>query len=358
MGRIVRRIALRSCLAHILFTCLIAKAQTAPAPQQRFHLDGIWQIDLLPANGYFPAQFRIAQEGESFKLCRRKEYKDYCWAGRYTQGSRTFHIVAEGEVFPGATKEWDVVIDNPDRIHGSGDKPNNSIIRHSLPRADDAPCDDGNTAQVEFFYAFLRAQDAVQKKDLTRTACWLHIGAVDGDARSQSLYSSVLYTGEGIARDYPAAFQWAQKGAQKGYFLGEFMLAIMYRTGNGTPVNREKSKEWMAKFQTGFQAEVQRQRQEAGSSAWNSLTDQQRLAVVRAGLAVFSQLAGASDQETLIRNQQMASPNMSRSMAESLAQRDPNFKAAQEQEGAGMSTILNMVLGLDPQLNKAAGKAP
>jgi hypothetical protein len=252
----------------------------------------------------------------------------------------------------------DVVIDNPDRIHGSGDKPKNSIIRHSLPRADDAVCDDGNTAQVELWYAFLRAKDAMQKKDLTRSACWFHVGAVDGDARSQSLYSSVLYTGEGIARDYPAAFQWAQKSAEKGDFLGEFMLAIMYRTGNGAPVNREKSKEWMAKFQTGFQAEVQRRRQEAGSSAWNSLTDQQRLAVVRAGLAVFSQLAGASDQETLIRNQQMASPNMSRSMAESLAQRDPNFKAAQEQEGAGMSTILNMVLGLDPQLNKAAGKAP
>ena len=358
MREIVWRVALHGCLAQLLLAGLIARAQTAPAPQQRFHLDGIWQYDLNPANGLVPVQLKVVQEGDSFKICVRREYKEYCWAGRYTQGSRTIHIVAESDIPPGASREGDVFIDNPDRIHQSKDKPGVSVIRHSLPRDDDTVCDDGNTAQVEFFYAFLRAQDALQKKDLTRTACWLHIGATDGDARSQSLYSSVLYTGEGIARDYGAAFQWAQKSAQKGYFLGEFMLAIMYRTGNGAPVSREKSKEWMAKFQTGFQAEVQRRRQEAGSSAWNSLTDQQRLAVVRAGLAVFSQLAGASDQETLIRNQQMSSPNMSRSMAEEIAQRDPNFKAAQEQEGAGMSTILNMVLGVDPQLNKAAGKAP
>jgi hypothetical protein len=271
--------------------------------------------------------------------------------GRFTDDT-TLELTAQFDTTGHPTWAHDtLIIEDPDHIrYGSVKFP----MWRVAPPAEDVACDERNSSHTTPEYAFLRAKVAFYAQDAVRAACWMHAAAVSGDVRSQALYSSLLYNGDGVAQDYNAAFQWAQKSAQQHEFFGEFMLALMYQTGKGAPVDPEKSKEWLAKAREGYKAKIQEMQ---ASSGWAGMSPEQQAVAMRATLAVFNIFRGAGAADAAVMAERMRNPRQSLSSAEQAAARDPNFKAGQQQMGSGLDTILGMILGTDEQYNQAVKQA-
>jgi len=334
-------------------------ASSRPKP---FALAGIWQADLKAENGLVPPQYKIDQTGDTIKICTKDGHGEYCWMGVYAAGDPLIHLSSEHDFTNGLPRLLDVVIENPDRIHSPFKNVPGEVkvttSRISPPRVDDAACDDANTAKVEAYFAILRAKDAFDRKDPSKFACWLHSGAMQGNARAESLYGGALYAGIGVAPDYQAAFQWAKKGADSHDFFGEFMLAMIYQTGKGAPADPQKSREWLAKFDADFPKELQQQQRPPGSW-WDRMSPEQRQVVIRATRAFFDMQIGGGAMDGLVAEQMRNNPRMTRSQAESQVEQNNSaaYRDAQEQQQSGFSTMLKMMLGGDEQLNEVVRKS-
>jgi hypothetical protein len=57
----------------------------------------------------------------------------------------------------------------------------------------------------------------------------------------------MYYRGEGVPRNYPQAYQWFKKSADKGDARGENLLGILYEYGQGVTQNNQQALSWYQK---------------------------------------------------------------------------------------------------------------
>ena len=348
-----------------------ARPPANPVPaHRRVDLNGLWVVELYEKEGKPVMQYsRVEQKGDEVGMCILGPVKSCsheitvenicsppdgggpCWDNTTYEGhfsdDSTLDMSAQFDTT--GHPNWahlKIYIQDPDHIRYDWSK---VPLWRVAPHVEDIACDEQNSSRTTAEYAFLRAKVALNSNDAAHTACWMHAAAVQGDVRSQALYSSLLYRGEGVAQDYKAAFDWAQRSAQQHEFFGEFMMALMYQEGKAMPADAQKSKEWLARFREDYKAHAKAQ----ASSGWGGMSPEQQAVAMRATLAVLSLFAGAGDQDAAVLAKRMANPGMSESAAEDLARRDPNFQAGQQRQEAGLDTILKMLMGGDEQLNEA-----
>jgi TPR repeat protein len=65
-----------------------------------------------------------------------------------------------------------------------------------------------------------------------------------GDPKSQFALAHILDTGDGVQRDYAAAFKWYLKAAENGHALSQHMVGEMYRLGQGVARNDTEAANW------------------------------------------------------------------------------------------------------------------
>jgi hypothetical protein len=114
-----------------------------------------------------------------------------------------------------------------------------------------------------------RATLALEAKKNDTAACWLRIGANQGDADAEGMLAVLLYKGLSGPPDYPEAFSWAKKAADQGNYLGERCLSLMYASGQGVAKDAAQAQTWGAKAEQAKaalilaeqQAQEQRQQQ-------------------------------------------------------------------------------------------------
>jgi TPR repeat protein len=167
------------------------------------------------------------------------------------------------------------------------------LINYSraLVRPDDGICDPGNSYRVKPDFALLRGASATTKHDFKKAACWLNIGATQGDARSQGMLAFLLYQGKGVDRDYRQAFAWAEKGAAQKDIFGDMVLSELYREGKGVAPDAQKSAYWAK------QAADQRSNRLwalLDTKSASGLTPRQ---VIGAGLAAFGAVMESIDED-------------------------------------------------------------
>jgi Sel1 repeat len=88
------------------------------------------------------------------------------------------------------------------------------------------------------------ASDAFRAGDMESGACWVRIAAVQGSAKSQTLYGYSLLVGRGVAKDTVQGFEWTQKAARQGQLDAEFNLAKMYKDGVGVSPDSAQANYW------------------------------------------------------------------------------------------------------------------
>jgi hypothetical protein len=363
-------------------TKAVAKSETSqkvaagetPHPRTRVDFSGLWFALLNYGNGKQVVQYsRMETKGNELLWCtlpavtecsRELTIENICsppgggpacvenstWAGSLGDDSK-IDITAQFDVKDHPDWKHDtLLIDDPDRMHtASGFK-----LFRLVPRAKDVACDAQNSSRTTGEYAFVRAKEALYGNDTAQVPCWLHTAAAQGDARSQSLYASVLYSGEWVHVDYPGAFYWAKKGAEQNEFFGEFMLALMYQKGKGVQADTRKSNEWLAKAREGYKVKL---REMHVSPGFAGMSPEQQGVAMRATLAVFNIFRGAGAQDAAVMAERIRNPGQSLSGAEQAAERDPNVRVGQQQVGSGLDTILGMILGTDEQYNEAVRQA-
>jgi hypothetical protein len=126
------------------------------------------------------------------------------------------------------------------------------------------PCD--ASSHVSINEAHARAEQFMELDDMASAACWLRIGARQGDAEAQGMLASTLYKGIGVPVNIPEAAIWADKSSAQNNFLGEHVLSLMYANGKGKPKDPAKAEFWKARYERDKLANerAQQQAQEAG----------------------------------------------------------------------------------------------
>ncbi len=71
--------------------------------------------------------------------------------------------------------------------------------------------------------------------------------AAAGDAQAQTVLAIMYKYGEGVPLDHAQAFHWYQQAAEQGYPPAQFNVGQMLLTGSGTTVDREKARQWIEK---------------------------------------------------------------------------------------------------------------
>jgi hypothetical protein len=89
-----------------------------------------------------------------------------------------------------------------------------------------------------------KASNSFRAGNMESGACWTRIAALQGKAKSQTLYGYYLIVGRGVAKNPAQAFEWTQKAASQGQMDAEFNLAKMYKDGVGVPPDPAKSEYW------------------------------------------------------------------------------------------------------------------
>ncbi|NCF09855.1 MAG: hypothetical protein GWP66_04150 [Gammaproteobacteria bacterium] len=68
--------------------------------------------------------------------------------------------------------------------------------------------------------------------------------ATAGDPGAQAVLGSILYRGDGVARDPAAAFAWLERAAQQGEPSAQRGLAVLYYNGEGTAQHLVEALKW------------------------------------------------------------------------------------------------------------------
>ncbi len=237
---------------------MLSSAQNPPArkprfvpspPSRRLNLSGIWQEQIRIDNGsLMVVKIRIDQTGNEVKaeLTQTDPSVDgkTIFEGRFTDNLVIVGRSPESQS-TAQNPQWyedRVLIDDPDHIRF--EKVHMEMARASA-RPDDIPCDSGNSYGVKADFALVRGAAAViQQKDYKKGACWLTIGAAQGQAKSQSLLAYLFYAGSGVEQNDKEAFAWAQKSAEQKDIFGEMILSALYEEGKGVTPDAQKSAYW------------------------------------------------------------------------------------------------------------------
>lgn len=137
----------------------------------------------------------------------------------------------------------------------------------------------------------------MEADDMSNAACWLRIGATQGDAEAQGMLASILYRGIGVPVNLPEAAIWAEKSSAQNYFLGEHVLALMYASGNGKPKDSAKAAFWKDKYEKDKLAldRAQQQAQEAGRQRAQAQAEHNLAAGLRMMKLFLGAYSGDSD---------------------------------------------------------------
>lgn len=79
-----------------------------------------------------------------------------------------------------------------------------------------------------------------------------------GSARAALNAAVMLYKGDGVPRDLPAAAAWMRAAAESGYSKAEFMLGWFYETGKGVPQNDAEASAWYSRARAGGHPDAER----------------------------------------------------------------------------------------------------
>ena len=71
--------------------------------------------------------------------------------------------------------------------------------------------------------------------------------ALDGDVGSQALLAHMYLSGEGVPVDQVKAFSWYKAAAEQGLSFAQYVLGVLYYNGNGTQRNVQEGIKWMKK---------------------------------------------------------------------------------------------------------------
>ena len=74
---------------------------------------------------------------------------------------------------------------------------------------------------------------ACDHKDQAAAASWYRKAANQNHLMAQVYLGALLYSGEGVKRDYVEAAHWLQTPADNGNDLAQFYLGVMYGRGDG-----------------------------------------------------------------------------------------------------------------------------
>jgi len=84
-------------------------------------------------------------------------------------------------------------------------------------------------------------------QDNTENVKWVRKAANEGDASAQFMLGVMYTSGEGVSQDYAEAVKWIRKAAKKGVALAQFKLADMYIKGEGVPQDFTEAFNWTRK---------------------------------------------------------------------------------------------------------------
>jgi len=101
------------------------------------------------------------------------------------------------------------------------------------------------TARGQSLPAMDAAIDAYHHRDYTNAFKGFSDLAKAGDARAQTILALMYRFGEGIPVDLPEALHWYQQAAKAGYAPAQYHLANMLAAGMGTPVDEPAATRWL-----------------------------------------------------------------------------------------------------------------
>lgn len=81
--------------------------------------------------------------------------------------------------------------------------------------------------------------------------------AKKGHTEAQYLLGLMYYTGQGVPQDYRTSAEWHQKAAAKGKADAQYILGSMYFTGQGVDQDQTQAVDWFRKAATQGHGEAQ-----------------------------------------------------------------------------------------------------
>jgi len=330
----------------------------ASSGKKQVNMNGIWVGGLTYQDKQILRFFRVERKADEFSMCvingpkvcnkDAVSWDEVCAPiddggpciektsnhGRFATDSQVEFVDAKDRM----------IIDNPDSMHTE----HGFKMLRLVYQPEDVPCDEANSFHMMAPATFARVKDAINRDGLSEALCYLRVGAAGGDPRSQSLYSNLLYFGEGVPQDFKAAFDWAQKAADQHEFLGELMLSVMYQTGNGAPRDQQKSAQWSAQADQDFQAKFQLVQEgprwlSEDEFARRSRAEQQALMYRTAG-AVIELLRGITARGTEADRRQLRTGE-NRELAEFHAGENPNVQEAEQRGDRALGALFQLGLG-------------
>jgi ankyrin repeat protein len=95
------------------------------------------------------------------------------------------------------------------------------------------------------------ARAAIRQKDYTRAATLLRAQADANNAEAQYLLATMYRQGQGVGRNPKAAFNWMRRAAGLGNVQAQYAVGVMYLDGVGTAVDGAMARTWLEKAAAG-----------------------------------------------------------------------------------------------------------